>query len=187
VLLFLVILAHLLGVATAVRALMSTRTAQGTVAWILALLVVPYLAVPAYWIFGSPRFEGYVTARRGGDSRLRRSLRGVPELAEPFRVELPQTRGGIRAVERLAQMPVLEGNETELLIDGPSTFESLFEGVARARRYILMQFYTVKDDGLGGQMQESLLARARDGGPGLLPLRQNREPESPGQLRGAAH
>lgn len=51
---------HLLGVVSAVLALMSSRTSQGAIAWILSLVTLPYVAVPAYWIFGRPRFYGYV-------------------------------------------------------------------------------------------------------------------------------
>ena len=154
---------HLLGAATAVSALMAARSAQGTVAWILALLLVPYLAVPAYWTIGSVRFEGYVSARRGGDSRLRRSLRGVAERAEPFRASLPETRGGIRAVERLARMPVLTGNDTRLLVDGEATFNSIFQGIEEAREYVLAQFYTIRDDDLGQRFQQTLIEKAREG------------------------
>ncbi len=154
---------HLLGAATAVSALMAARSAQGTVAWILALLLVPYLAVPAYWTIGSVRFEGYVSARRGGDSRLRRSLRGVAERAEPFRASLPETRGGIQAVERLARMPVLTGNDTRLLVDGEATFQSIFQGIEEARDYVLAQFYTIRDDDLGRRFQEALIRKAREG------------------------
>src|SRR5690606_40353072 len=57
-------LAHLAGVLTSVRAIMEVRTAQGTIAWVFALNTVPYLSVPAYWVFGRSKFQGYVLARR---------------------------------------------------------------------------------------------------------------------------
>lgn len=58
-----ILLIHLLGVVSAIMALMSSRTSQGAVAWIISLLTFPYAAVPAYWFFGRPRFYGYVSAR----------------------------------------------------------------------------------------------------------------------------
>jgi len=50
---------------------------------------------------------------------------------------------------RLAEMPYLSGNETELLIDGEETFGSILDGIDRAREYILFQFFIVKHDELG--------------------------------------
>jgi cardiolipin synthase A/B len=164
-LLTLVLVAHGLGLVTSVVALMSARTSQGAIAWVISLNTLPYLAVPLYWILGQPRFEGYVSARRGDVSRLREALDGLPEQVEPFRPSLPQTRGGITAVERLARMPVLSGNETRLLIDGEATFDSIFKGIARAREYVLVQFYTIRDDGMGRRLQEVLKAKVREGVP----------------------
>src|SRR5881296_1580757 len=59
-----IIFAHLAGALTSVRAIMEVRTAQGAIAWTVALNTVPYVSVPAYWIFGRTKFQGYVIARR---------------------------------------------------------------------------------------------------------------------------
>lgn len=162
-LLIIVLVAHTVGLVTSVVALMSARTSQGAIAWVISLNTLPYVAVPLYWILGQPRFQGYVSARRGHETRLRGALKGVPDKVEPFRRSLPQSRGGITAVERLARMPVLGGNETELLVDGDATFGSLFQGIERARDYVLAQFYTIQDDGIGGRFQRLLMRKAQEG------------------------
>ena len=58
------VLAHLIGAATSVQAIMETRTSQGAVAWAISLNAIPLVAVPAYWVFGRSEFQGYVTERR---------------------------------------------------------------------------------------------------------------------------
>ncbi|MBE7501966.1 MAG: hypothetical protein HS113_17055 [Verrucomicrobiales bacterium] len=60
----LVALAHLVGALTSVQAVMETRTSQGAIAWGFSLNTMPYLAVPAYWVFGRTKFNGYVKKRR---------------------------------------------------------------------------------------------------------------------------
>jgi len=62
---------HVLGFLSSINAVMSTRTAQGAVAWAVSLNTFPYLAVPAYWVLGRSRFEGYVDARQEGDNEIR--------------------------------------------------------------------------------------------------------------------
>ena len=157
------IVAHTLGVVSSLDALMSTRTAQGTIAWIVSLNTFPYVSVPAYWVFGRTKFNGYVIGRREDDTRLyaalSRKMALVGEYAAPLSYEHPQ----LRVIERLAKMPVLEHNRVELLIDGEQTFNSLFAGIDEAEHYLLVQFYIVRDDTLGRALQQRLIARARKG------------------------
>lgn len=149
-----IFMVHLLGILSAVLALLSSRTSQGAIAWILSLITLPYVAVPAYWIFGQPRFYGYVSARGERDSVLRRVLARYREPLEPF---VAETRDpDVRAVEQLAQMPMTSGNRAELLVDGEATFASLFDGIERAEEYVLIQFFIVRNDALGIELKQRL-------------------------------
>lgn len=149
-----IFMVYLLGILSAVLALMSSRTSQGAIAWIISLLSIPYVAVPAYWVFGRPRFYGYVSARGERDTVLRRVLARYRQQIEPYIAE-PDS-GEVRAVEQLAMMPLTVGNRTELLIDGQETFDSLFAGIDTAEEYVLIQFFIVRDDALGLQLKHHL-------------------------------
>ncbi len=59
-----VVIFQVLGFISSINAVMSARTSQGTIAWVVSLNTFPYLAVPAYWIFGRSQFQGYVTAHQ---------------------------------------------------------------------------------------------------------------------------
>ncbi|MGP9663402.1 cardiolipin synthase [Halomonas sp. AOP22-C1-8] len=156
-----IMLIHLLGVMSAIMALMSSRTSQGAVAWIISLLTFPYIALPAYWFFGRPRFYGYVMARGERDSVLRRVLARYQESSLPYLV--PFSNSDTQAVEQLAMMPLTRGNSAELLIDGDATFNSLFNGIDEAEHYLLLQFFIVRDDALGRRLQQHLLGAVRRG------------------------
>ena len=138
----LVVLFHLLGFFSSIHAIMSTRTEQGAVAWAVSLNAFPYVAVPAYWVLGRSRFEGYVTARRMS-----------PEAVTP----------AARAAQRLAGMPFLHGNSLDLLVDGDATFSSILDGIDAAEDYVLFQFFIVHDDEIGRKIKEHLIARAKAG------------------------
>lgn len=158
-----VVIAHALGIITAYVALMSTRTAQGTIAWIISLITFPYLAVPLYWVFGRSKFKGYVTARRDESAAFRKALEGVAERLSPFHATLPDDHGRVQAVELMAQMPFTSRNGVELLVDGDATFGSIFAGIASAQKYVLVQFYIVKDDDLGRELKRRLVEKVREG------------------------
>ncbi|MCC5813004.1 MAG: cardiolipin synthase [Ectothiorhodospiraceae bacterium] len=157
------VLAHLVGFASSLDALMSTRTSQGAIAWIVSLNAVPYVAVPAYWVLGRSRFQGYVIARRDEDSALAGALAGKTAELWSHRHTPPYGTKDLRAIERLAKMPFLQGNEVELLIDGEAAFESMFKGIESATRYVLVQFYIIRDDALGRALQRRLIERAQAG------------------------
>jgi len=155
--------AHVVGIVSAISALMSTRTPQGSVAWILSLVFAPWLAVPLYWLFGPSRFEGYVSARRGDDSTLRDLLQQPSMEEEPFTSLRPWPGTSPSAIEQLARLPILGGNETEPLHDGEETYASILEGMNRARRYLLFQFYILRDDSTGRKFQDALIECAQRG------------------------
>lgn len=156
-----IFMVHLLGIVSAVLALMSSRTSQGAIAWIISLITFPYIALPAYWIFGRPRFYGYVSARGERDSVLRRVLMRYREQIEPYLADVKI--GEVRAVEQLAMMPLTSGNRAELLIDGEATFESIFAGIDSAEEYLLIQFFIVRNDALGLRLKHHLGRAAERG------------------------
>src|SRR5690606_5646313 len=47
--------------------------------------------------------------------------------------------------------------------DGEDTFASIFDGIARAKDYILIQFYIIRDDNLGKRFADALIERASAG------------------------
>jgi cardiolipin synthase len=162
-----VITFHVVGFFSSIHAVMGTRTPQGAIAWGVALNTFPYVTVPAYWILGRSRFQGYVTSRNKEDREIRHVNREAEKLVGPYRVaesELNDAPAG-RAAQRLAGMPYLRGNDVKLLVDGEATFASIFEGIDAAREYVLFQFFIVHDDELGREAKEHLVAKAKEGVP----------------------
>ncbi|MGL1832448.1 cardiolipin synthase [Rhodocyclaceae bacterium SMB388] len=155
--------AHTLGILSSIDALMSTRTAPGAVAWIVSLSTFPYVSVPAYWVFGRNRFNGYVIGRKEDDNRLYRELAHKMTHVDEHATSLPTAQQELQVMERLAKLPLLGGNRAELLIDGEAAFDSMLAGVDAAERYLLVQFYIVRDDQLGGELKRRLEAKARAG------------------------
>ena len=158
-----VLVFEILGVLSAVHAVMSTRTSQGAIAWSVCLVTFPYVAVPAYWVFGRSKFKGYVTARQEGNLEIQDVARHAAERVSPYIVPLGDENGAALAAARLANIPLLRGNRAELLVDGDATFASIFEGIEAAQEYVLVQFYIVKDDELGRELQSRLVAKAQQG------------------------
>ena len=157
-------IAHAAGTVCALHALMHVRTAQGTIAWVMCLITFPYVAIPAYGVFGRSKFEGYVAARRAGNRRLAKLETRVANALQPHAVE-PESCGHavFRPLIWMTGLPLTRGNGLRLLVDGDETFASLLAALRDARAYILMQFFIVHSDHIGEQIKDILTAKAKNG------------------------
>lgn len=153
---------YVCGIIAAVDAVMTARTATGALAWAVSLVVMPFVAVPAYVVFGRSKFEGmtaaYVQCKQEIDALITR----VRDNLRPWGIDAAE-QGTYRAVQKLSGTELTRGNRVSLLVDGQATFDSILEGIALARHYALVQFYMFHDDGLGRRMQQALIERARAG------------------------
>src|SRR5438876_11230824 len=160
---WLVAVIQILGILSAIRAVMDARTPQGAIAWAIALIAFPYLALPLFWIFGKRKFEGYVIERRGALSEANPIAKGAYQALVDRGLLVRTEHARELPFERLAKLPFTTGNDAELLINGQATFDSIFAGIESARQYVLVQFYIFRDDQIGRQMEERLLERVRSG------------------------
>ena len=154
---------ELMGIASAVHVLLQGRTPQGAIAWLLSLVTVPFAAVPLYWIFGPRRHDGYHGARLEGHAVFDPVADQLREAGERFFVDSPERPPLPVALERLVRLPFLSHNRVDLLVDGERTFDAILEAVAASERYVLVQFYIVRDDRIGGRLRDALTEALRRG------------------------
>ena len=158
-----VVVFYLVGILHTLHALMHVRTSQGTIAWVISLLTVPFLAIPAYWLLGRTRFSRHVGGRREQDHRLGKLAATMRERLRGCEVDVPDDDAFERAAQLLGGLPFTRGNDLELLIDGEKTFERIFQVIGEASHYLCVNFFIVKNDTLGTRFQEALIERAKAG------------------------
>ena len=158
-----IVVFYVFGFLHILHALMHTRTSQGTIAWVVSLLTMPFLAIPLYWLLGRNKFSGYVRARRGNDDELRKLASDMYRRLGSYAVDLPEEDAFERAAEELGGLPFTRGNSLDLLIDGKETFARLFEEITVAENYICVNFFIIKNDRVGGKFQRALIEKARQG------------------------
>jgi len=156
-------LIHASGIAAAIHAVMTARTAQGATAWALCLVFFPYAALPAYAIFGRGKFVGYVKARRAGNSQIDHLARALEKKMRVFRNRDDEVDPNFHALEQLAKTPFTSHNDARLLVNGSEAFPAMFAGIDSARDYILVQFYIIQDDNIGSEFKARLVRKAREG------------------------
>lgn len=148
------------------HAIMNVRTSQGTIAWVISMLIFPYLAVPLYLIFGRRKFHGYAQdlnqARKHINLAFREKI--FSQLAAYHSKRDPKLFPFQKCAERLLKdFHFTDGNHSELLIDGDETYAAIYKGIEAAKKYILVQFFIVRDDDTGREFRDHLIDKARRG------------------------
>lgn len=151
---------ELAGILTALHAVMHGRTSQGAIAWGISLVTFPWLALPLYAVFGRRKFKGYLLLRHGRDENVHRIIEQCQWEAAEKELIVKEDSGLNSALTKLTPYPMTRFNQSRLLVDGVQTFEAIFEGIAKAKQYVLVQFYLVRDDELGRVLKSRLMEKA---------------------------
>jgi cardiolipin synthase len=155
-------LVELLGIMTAVHAVMNARTSQGAIAWAISLITFPWLALALYAVLGRNKFKGYASLRSSKDQDIRHVVDAFQNEAIARNLIRQDLTESERTMTRLAGLPIARYNKSRLLVDGNETFRSIFEVIESAERYILIQFFIIKDDDIGRKLQAKLIEKAKN-------------------------
>ncbi|HSM73284.1 MAG TPA: phospholipase D-like domain-containing protein [Desulfobacterales bacterium] len=69
----------------------------------------------------------------------------------------------MRIEQQITGHTLIAGNQVEMLIDGPMTFEAMYEAMRNARHHIHLETYIFDDEELSRQFVDILIARHRAG------------------------
>ncbi len=156
-------LLYLAAIFCALESILKARTSQGAIAWTVTLLSMPWISVPLYLVFGRSRFDGYQEKLDETEAETYQLLERVSSSLHSYLLEPGQSPPLFASLFNLARMPATRGNEVQLLIDGQQTFASILAGLRDAQKYILFQFYIIRDDKLGHEISRVLADKAREG------------------------
>lgn len=157
------------------------RNPKSTIAWVVALVAMPFVGIPLYYAFGKNRIKGLMRRRAYFDqhaisphSHSRQDMARQPAIRENLTsIESRLARMDQTAPDTLEDFACTFGrfgelydpslNDVKLLVDGKETFEEIFHVVSKATRYILVQYYILRSDRLGRELQKLLIAKAKSG------------------------
>ena len=69
----------------------------------------------------------------------------------------------ITLVEAVSGSPLVAGNKVTLLIDGPATYDSMFQAILQAHDHINFETYILEDDEVGRRFADLLLKKQGEG------------------------
>jgi cardiolipin synthase A/B len=139
------------------------RRPQTAMAWLLAIFFLPYIGILLFLLLGSRHLpkrrrdkqqaiSRYILETTEGTDLLNRDAPWPPWL-EPI-AELNRTLGA---------MPLVGGNTATLLTDYAKSLQTMTDAVARAARYVHVEFYIMALDPTSAPFFDALEAAAKRG------------------------
>lgn len=127
------------------------RSPSSTIAWLLVILLAPYVGVPLYVIFGG--------------RKMNPRARSKAQIYDPAQGE--EGGAGGSGIERLLASygvpPIREGNRIEQVTSGLDAYRRIMELIEQARSTIHITTYILGWDRGGRALVEALTERARNG------------------------
>lgn len=139
------------------------RQTVSTVAWVMAIVTMPYLGAILFALFGINRVAKRVVSRRAALQDMSRIL---PELSGHQVSEDSLNRPQLdlmRVAQRVANTRATVDNRVQLLTDARQTFDEIESAIAAARSSIHLEYYIWQPDKLGTEIRDLLVAKASEG------------------------
>ncbi len=136
------------------RLLTEKRQPGNTVAWLLGIVLVPYVGVPLYLFLGGRKLQRLVARK----SRLSPSIEGVEGIDVPSQVS-PTAQ----TINASGACPPVGGNTVRFLTTGEDIYATLLDHIATAKNSIHITTFILGRDDTGRRIVEALAKRAREG------------------------
>ena len=139
------------------------RQPVSTVAWVMAIITMPYFGAFLFLVFGINRVQRRVIGRRAASISVRQML---PELAgHQVAVETLNRlqQDLMRVAERVSTTRATVDNRVQVLTDAHQTFSEIKTAIAHAHTSIHLEYYIWQPDRLGTEIRNLLIEKARQG------------------------
>ncbi len=161
------ILYVILAVSFSIEILLDNKTAQSSVAWILAIFLIPYVGVVLY-IFGGINWRKRKLVKQHPEELFGTYLRSVLDQQQ---TALTDERGILGSdilkimtiTMKSANAIITENNHIVLYHHGKELFKAMIHDLEMATTSIHLEYYIFRDDELGNQIISILKKKADEG------------------------
>ncbi len=156
-------------ITVAVMVVLEKRSPYKTIAWILALILLPVFGLVFYLIFGQEYRKQKLYSRKGikslGNIRKlsTRQLREIDLTQLPLKGKILEFQNIIRLLLNNSSALLTTGNSLKLFTNAKETFDAVFEAIKSAKHHIHLEYYIFSDDKIGNQIKDLLIEKSREG------------------------
>lgn len=146
--------------------LMTKRNSTSAVAWCLVVLLMPFLGVALFWVFGYSHITGPL--------RRKKKHRAGFRLAHPSDQLRPtyskhngdpdSTWGDLgHLATRVHAFPLRHGNRVTLYHETQQAYDAILEAIRSARQHVHLEYFILRADETGKRLLDLLIQKAKGG------------------------
>ncbi len=142
--------------------ILEKRSPISTIAWILAVAMLPYVGLVVYFFFGPHRVKRKRMRHGRSGQQVRRQLatyveRHSQDVTAPHRTQLA------RLAVRSSGSAMSTAKSIDVLGGGKAAFDSIEEAIRSAKHHVHVLYYIFKNDRTGTRIRDALTERAKAG------------------------
>ena len=134
-----------------IQLLNERRPPSSTIAWLLAIIFIPYIAVPLYIIFGGRKMN-YMIKKKGKLKKKETNIIGIDNKNQHNFLSMYNNL-----------FPIRYGNKIEVLETGEEAFGHLMSLVKNAKKNIYITTFILANDETGKSLIDALIEKIKEG------------------------
>lgn len=142
------------------RVILERRHPSATLAWMLAIIFVPWAGIPLYYLIGVRRIRRHIRAKIAASSAIAFPL---DHRVHPMDLPTPAAEQCGRVLNATGTPPPVTGNRVSFLTRGDEAYDAVHTLIAEARDHIHAEFFILDADVVGKRFVQALAAQAREG------------------------
>ena len=175
-----VVVGYMLAFLTILRIVLQRREPTATLAWVLGIILLPYVGVLLYLLVGRRRLNRQIRKRRARaqvlQPHLERLQEGVAELdLEGTTIaemeakhhidlpDLPEHGELLEVTNRMGCRAPTCGNVVDLLEDPNTKYAEMEKAIQEATDHVHLLYYIYNDDSTGRRFRDLLIEKAKQG------------------------
>ena len=145
------------------------RSPFKTIAWIMVLILLPFIGIIFYLFFGQEYRKRKLFSRRGIKTSTRFKNLAVNQIHDLntkkmiLNNEIQEKENIIRLLLNNSNALLTTGNKIQILNKGEATFNAISEAIKSAKHHIHLEYYIFSDDKIGNTIKDLLIRKSREG------------------------
>ncbi|WP_120188471.1 cardiolipin synthase [Ammoniphilus oxalaticus] len=145
------------------------RNSGATWAWLMVLVFLPIVGFVLYLIFGKnlsrkKMFKWVGKEKIGIKEQITDQIESIKQGTFPFQHDDCSTRKEQIYMHLVDDGALFtEDNEVKIFTDGREKFDALLHDIEQATNHVHIQYYIIREDGLGRRLVEALTNKAKQG------------------------
>jgi cardiolipin synthase len=159
---------YLLVASAIITILLKNINPSKTLAYILALALLPFIGLVVYYLFGREYYKTVIYKKKNvlNQTNIKKWRQALTTNLGLENIDDENNSDKLKLIKILhtsQDAPLTKHNRVEILLNGEAKFKRLFHDIKEAKKTIHLEYYILVDDNLGTKLVNLLCEKAKQG------------------------